>query len=151
MSNNKIDWYKLLGIKRKKEENKLNDENTDNCSIYKKQKKDENNSFENSLKKLQSLSEQMKVICPNLIDKKSFSLKKILSENLNIQSISCEKKEKKELTKTTNEYTIKDGNNTKIKSINYSEDADDSDFLYISDTSKIEASLPEMSINQNDK
>ena len=152
MSDKKIDWYKLLGIKRKKEGNKLNDENTDNCSIYKKQKKDENNSFENSFKKLGSLSGQLKDICPNLIDKKSFSLKKILSEKLNIQSIFYEKKEKKELTKTTNEYTIKDGNNTEIKNINYSEDADDSDFLYISDTSEIkEASLPEMSINQNDK
>jgi hypothetical protein len=93
----------------------------------------------------------MKNICPNLIDKKSFSLKKILSEKLNIQSIYYEKKEKKELTKTTNENTIKDGNNTKIKSINYSEDADDSDSLYISDTSEIkEEHLDEISINQNE-
>ena len=147
----KIDWYKLLGIKRKKEENKLNDENADNFSICKKPKKNENNSFEDSFKRLQSLSEKMKGICPNLIDKKSFSLKKILSEKLNIQSIFYEKKEKKELTKTTNENTIKDGNNTKIKSINYSEDADDSDSLYISDTSEIkEEHLDEISINQNE-
>jgi hypothetical protein len=147
----KIDWYKLLGIKRKKEENKLNDENTDNFSICKKPKKNENNSFEDSFKRLQSLNDEMKNICPNLIDKKSFSLRKILSEKLNIQSIFYEKKEKKELTKTTNENTIKDGNNTKIKSINYSEDADDSDSLYISDTSEIkEEHLDEISINQNE-
>lgn len=147
----KIDWYKLLGIKRKKEENKLNDENADNFSICKKPKKNENNSFEDSFKRLQSLNKRMKVICPNLIDKKSFSLKKILSEKLNIQSIFYEKKEKKELTKTTNENTIKDGNYTKIKSINYSEDADDSDSLYISDTSEIkEGHLDEISINQNE-
>ena len=155
MSDKKIDWYKLLGIKRKKEDIKLNDENkenkenTENRSIIKEPKKDEKNSFENSFKKLRSLSGKLKVIVPNLIDKKSFSLKKILSEKLNIQSIN---NEKKELTKTTNECTIKDGNNTKNKNIIYSEDADDSDSLYISDKSEIkEAPLPEMSINQNCK
>lgn len=152
MSDKKIDWYKLLGMKRKKEDNKLNDENkenTKNRSIIIEPIKNEKSSFESSFNKLRSLSETLKVIVPNLIDKKSFSLKKILSENLNIQSIN---NEKKELTKTTNEFTIKDGNNTKNKNIIYSEDADDSDSLYISDKSEIkEAPLPEMSINQNCK
>ena len=152
MSDKKIDWYKLLGMKRKNEDNKLNDENkenTKNRSIIIEPIKNEKSSFESSFNKLRSLSETLKVIVPNLIDKKSFSLKKILSENLNIQSIN---NEKKELTKTTNEFTIKDGNNTKNKNIIYSEDADDSDSLYISDKSEIkEAPLPEMSINQNCK
>ena len=108
----KINWYKLLNIKRKKDDIELNDENSNNFDIkdnYKKKKKEPTSQFEFYMNKLKEKFNSLKNNVSSIINEKSFSLKMILSKKMNIQQIAF--KEKKEqnkiITKTTNEYTIK--------------------------------------------
>lgn len=104
----KIDWYKLLGIKRKKN-SILNDENINNTNdkkSYKKPKKSLNEEFSYSFNKLKEKLNTFNDIAHSIITDKTFSLKNILSKKLNIQSVTIDN-EKETNTKTTSDQTIK--------------------------------------------
>ena len=104
----KIDWYKLLNMKRKKN-SILNDENINNTNdkkSYKKSKKSLNNEFINSFNSLKEKLKNLNNVAYSIIKDNTFSFKNILSEKLNIQSI-IKLNEKENNTKTTNEETIK--------------------------------------------
>ena len=108
----KINWYKLLNIKRKKDDIELNDENSNNFELkdnYKKKKIEPISQFEFYMNRLKDKFNKLKNNVSSIINEKSFSLKKILSKKMNIQQIDIEeKKEQNEIiTKTTNDYTIK--------------------------------------------
>lgn len=103
-----IDWYKLLGIKRKKN-SILNDENINNTNdkkSYKKPKKSLNEEFSYSFNKLKEKLNTFNDIAHSIITDKTFSLKNILSKKLNIQSVTIDN-EKETNTKTTSDQTIK--------------------------------------------
>ena len=103
----KIDWYKVLNIKRKN--SILNDENINNTNdkkSYKKSKKSLNKEFINSFNRLKEKLKNLNNVAYSIIKDNTFSFKNILSEKLNIQSI-IKLNEKENNTKTTNEETIK--------------------------------------------
>lgn len=104
----KIDWYKLLNMKRKKN-SILNDENINNTNdkkSYEKSKKSLNKEFINSFNRLKEKLKNLNNVAYSIIKDNTFSFKNILSEKLNIQSI-IKLNEKENNTKTTNEETIK--------------------------------------------
>ena len=104
----KIDWYKLLNMKRKKN-SILNDENINNTNdkkSYKKSKKSLNEEFVDSFNSLKGKLKNLNNVAYSIIKDNTFSFKNILSEKLNIQSI-IKLNEKENNTKTTNEETIK--------------------------------------------
>ena len=103
----KIDWYKVLNIKRKN--SILNDENINNTNdkkSYKKSKKSLNEEFVDSFNSLKGKLKNLNNVAYSIIKDNTFSFKNILSEKLNIQSI-IKLNEKENNTKTTNEETIK--------------------------------------------
>ena len=103
----KIDWYKVLNIKRKN--SILNDENINNTNdkkSYKKSKKSLNKEFIHSFNSLKEKLKNLNNVAYSIIKDNTFSFKNILSEKLNIQSI-IKLNEKENNTKTTNEETIK--------------------------------------------
>ena len=120
----KIDWYKLLNIKRKKEDNDLNVENSNNVEIkenYKKKKIEETSRFQIYLNSLKEKFNKLKNNASSIIKEKSFSFKMILSKKINIQQIAYEEKKEqnKIITKTTNEYTLQNIEENKKNFENY--------------------------------
>ena len=102
----KIDWYKLLNMKRKKN-SILNDENINNTNDKKSYKKSKKSmEFINSFNSLKEKLKNLNNVAYSIIKDNTFSFKNILSEKLNIQSI-IKLNEKENNTKTTNEETIK--------------------------------------------
>ena len=116
----KIDWYKLLGIKRKKDVYNINDDIPNNQSIKntKTKEKEDKNEFEKELKRLDNILNELKNKVPDIIEEKSFSLRMMLFKKLNIQSININKEDLK--SKTTFDFTINNGNinNEKVIKIN---------------------------------
>ena len=107
-----INWYKLLNIKRKKDDIELNDENSNNFELkdnYKKKKIEPISQFEFYMNRLKEKFNNLKNNVSSIINEKSLSLKMLLSKKMNIQQIAFEEKKEqnKIITKTTNEYTIK--------------------------------------------
>ena len=101
----KIDWYKVLNIKRKN--SILNDENINNTNDKKSYKKSKKSlEFINSFNSLKEKLKNLNNVAYSIIKDNTFSFKNILSEKLNIQSI-IKLNEKENNTKTTNEETIK--------------------------------------------
>ena len=112
----KLNWDKLLGIKRKKDINNINKEIPINSTIknnFKKQKLDSNpySEFDNKIIKLKEIFNNLQKNISSIIEDKSFSLKGLLSKQLNIKSINFEKSKIDFNSETTNYYTI---NNDKI-------------------------------------
>ena len=116
----KIDWYKLLGIKRKKDVHNINEDIPNNQSIKNNntKEKEDKNEFEKELKRLDNILNELKNKVPDIIEEKSFSLRMMLFQKLNIQSINISKEDLK--SKTTFDFTINNGNiiNEKVIKIN---------------------------------
>ena len=116
----KIDWYKLLGIKRKKDVHNINEDIPNNQSIKNNntKEKEDKNEFEKELKRLDNILNKFKNKVPDIIEEKSFSLRIMLFKKLNIQSININKEDLK--SKTTFDFTINNGNiiNEKVIKIN---------------------------------
>ena len=116
----KIDWYKLLGIKRKKDVHNINDDIPNSQSIKNNntKEKEDKNEFEKELKRLDNILNELKNKVPDIIEEKSFSLRIMLFKKLNIQSININKEDLK--SKTTFDFTINNGNiiNEKVIKIN---------------------------------
>ena len=102
----KVDWYKLLGIKRKAVDEKINNENLNNINIienkgkYKIYKYNPRLKFEKSINNLKIKFNNLKKKIPLLINEKNFSLISILSLDI---------KKEKNLIKNNvknNEYSI---------------------------------------------
>ena len=110
----KLDWDKLLGIKRKKDinnKNSINKEIPNNSIIknnFKKQKLNLNpkSKFENEISRLKNIFNKFQKTIPSFIEKRSFSFKELLSKQLNIKLINLEKRKIDFNSKTTNYYTI---------------------------------------------
>ena len=94
MKRQKIDWYNILGIKRKSVDNDIKEDNSNNLDIkldsieikemYKKEPKVFVQSMYNLKSKFNALEKKVLLI----INKKNFSLKSILSKNIYIQHSS---------------------------------------------------------------
>ena len=91
MKRQKIDWYNILGIKRKSVNNDIKEDNSNNLDIidlkemYKKEPK---RVFDKSMFNLKSKFNILRNKIPLIINEKSFSLKSILSKNIYIQHSS---------------------------------------------------------------
>ena len=95
MKRPKIDWYNILGIKRKSVDNDIKEDNSNNLGInldiieikemYKKEPK---RVFDQSMYNLESKFNALKNKVPLIINEKNFSLKSILSKNIYIQRSS---------------------------------------------------------------
>ena len=91
MKRQKIDWYNILGIKRKSVDNDIKEDNSNNLDIidfkemYKKEPK---RVFDKSMFNLKSKFNILRNKIPLIINEKSFSLKSILSKNIYIQHSS---------------------------------------------------------------
>ena len=116
----KIDWYKLLENKRKKDVHNINDDIPNSQSIKNNntKEKEDKNEFEKELKRLDNILNELKNKVPDIIEEKSFSLRMMLFKKLNIQSININKEDLK--SKTTFDFTINNGNiiNEKVIKIN---------------------------------
>ena len=95
MKRPKIDWYNILGIKRKSVDNDIKEDNSNNLGInldiieikemYKKEPK---RVFDQSMYNLKSKFNALKNKVPLIINEKNFSLKSILSKNIYMQHSS---------------------------------------------------------------
>ena len=124
----KVDWYKLLGIKRKAVDEKINNENLNNMNNidiienkekYKIYKYNPRLKFEKSINNLKIKFNNLKKKIPLLINEKNFSLISILSLDI---------KKEKNLIKNNvknNEYSIKKVLNNKFNNSKFISNEDE--------------------------
>ncbi len=134
-----IDWYKMLKIKRKREEDtkdNLNKENFNNFNIIedknkiKKKKTDIKSSFEIAFDRLKQMINNLTENIPSIINEKSFSFNKILYSKFDSQKKSLKEEIPKNIEdNSTKELTIKLENNRKIVCNNYYIEKDDENIL----------------------
>ena len=155
----KIDWYKLLRVKREREKIILNNENNnENNNKYKikhiseENKKETNIEFKNSLDNLKQKMDKLEKNINSLTDKKSFSFKVFLSKHLNIQSIAFDETvNSQHKTKTTNEDTIQNENNINKNIKNVDEIISNSKNIIDKIDIKEESSITNFSFDKNFK
>ena len=138
----RIDWYKILNIKWKREDepkikNNLNDENSNNFNIIedksqgKKSKIDRESSFLYALDRLKQMVNNIKEKSPSIINKKSFSFKKIFYNKIDFEKTNIKQKIQKNIEDNiTKELTIKDEKNSKINCNNYYIEKNDENILF---------------------
>ena len=123
----RIDWYKILNIKRKRQDNtkdNLNDENfkSNNIDVEKNIKNPNiaKMGFENALTRLKQMMNSFKVKIPSIINEKSFSFQKILYRKFdNQKSVLKEEVEQNIETNTTKESFIDEKNINRFDYNNY--------------------------------